>query len=202
MINLQIVLVLLSLGFLSACSTTSDEVSFKRIQLKDRFYVGQVRVVMNGVEAPKCELYLNLDISPSIKLAQDGFIFYKTDRENFKLKSIACLHSISNRAAAWHHQKLNLKSVSRPDDNSTIQYFGDIHIDWKIDPAQSVEASEKDMDSTGLVKVGHVKDSGEIRLKITADKSSIENKLTAKWPQVKEKDMKINESIVTIKKDE
>src|SRR4051812_2262172 len=110
---------------LAACTTLSDDVSVKKMQPKQRLYVGRILVTMNEKPAPKCEVYLNMDVAPSIKLTPDGFLIYKTDRSELKFRSIACYDQLDMYLAAWHHQKLNLTAVSRPEDQNTVNYFGD-----------------------------------------------------------------------------
>lgn len=182
-----------------ACTTLSSEVSLKKFASKDRLYAGKIRVNMSGDEHPRCEIYLNYDISPSIKLADDGVILYKTDRDSLRFRSIACFHKINNRAGAWHHRDLNLKGIPKSESNEVVSYFGDIELNWKIDTDLTLEASSQDTDSTKGVREGHVKDSGEMKITISNSKDSMATVLLERIPEAKDKKLVLQESLVSVK---
>jgi hypothetical protein len=156
---------------------------------------------MTGQENPKCELYLNLDLAPSIKIAPDGFIVYKTDRQKLNFKKIACYHQYSERLAAWHLQSLNLAAILKPDSNADVTYFGDVELDWQIDLKTTREAAENETDSATPLKVGRVNDSGEIRVKITDASAVMQTDFFEKIPEAKEKGLGMKTSLVELSKE-
>ncbi len=181
----------------TACATMSDEVSLKKITKSERIYAGRILVELNGQPASRCEIYLGYDITPSIKLSADGFVVYKTDREKFQMRSVACYHKYSPRLSAWHHQKLNLEPVAKSADQSAVQYFGDITLKWQIDPETTKETAEKDTDSRTPMKEGRVDDSGELIVDIVDNSALMQNTFFEKVPAAKEKNMALQSAIVT-----
>ncbi len=168
---------------------------------KQRLYVGKFKVNFNDDENPKCEIYLNYDISPSIKLSQDGLVFYKTDRESLKFNKIACLHKATPLLSAWHHQDLVLTPVKRGSDKLEVTYFGDINIDWVFDGETTVAAASRDTQSNSAVKEGHVKSSGELKVEIKDNQTEVEKQFLKRYPEAIDKNFKIKSQILQVKKD-
>lgn len=181
---------------LAGCATVSSEVSLKKIRPTDRVYAGRIKIKMNENESPKCEIYLNHDITPSVKLASDGFIAYKTDRDKLNFRKIACYHQYSQRMGAWHLQKLNLSPVVKSDSNENAVYFGDIELDWKIDPELSKEAADKSRESLAHIKEGRVEDSGDLKVTVVDRFAEMQVDFFNRIPLAKEKGLKLQSSIM------
>jgi hypothetical protein len=193
---LYLIIFFSSAVWLAGCATPSDQISLKKISPKQRFYTGRMNIKLNGVPASKCEVYLNYDVAPSIQLSDSGFIVYKTDRENIHFKKIACQHAFDKSLSAWHIKALNLAAVEKPSEQSTVHYFGDVNIDWAIDPEQTKEAAYKDYDSKTYHKVGRVNDSGEMKITITADLPKIEKEFYGSVVEAKDKNWILKETIL------
>lgn len=158
-------------GALTACATTSNELRIGKLSDRDRIYVGRLLVDFGGVPAKdlKCEVYINRDIVPVFHLAPDGYFFYKTDRSEARLSRISCYHQPTFYVAAWHHKALPFKPFPRPEDPKQAIYFGDIHITWKFDQDATAAAAEKEPMSSTPPRVGHVHDSGSLKVEIKSD---------------------------------
>ncbi|OFZ18762.1 MAG: hypothetical protein A2Z20_01365 [Bdellovibrionales bacterium RBG_16_40_8] len=187
-----------SLFWAVGCATLSDEVSIEKINSKQRLYVGRVLVNFNGETNPKCEIYLSYDIAPSIKLSSDGFVVYKTDRQELKFKELTCYHKVTSYIGAWHHQKLALRAIKRPQDSSEVNYFGDIHIDWVFDPKTSKIAADKDYDTRAPYKTGQIKDSGDIKIWVGKDMAYIENAFYSKVSGAREKGFRLQSALTEL----
>lgn len=184
---------------LVGCATVSDEVSLAKISPRQRVYVGQFQVSLNGVENPKCEIYLNLDITPSLTLAPDGLVVFKTDRNELKFRRIACYDKMGARLAAWHHQDLGLSAIQKPEKPSDMIYFGKIKIDWRVDRELAERAANQVNDPTSVVKVAQMKDSGELSVQIESDPTNIETILAERVPTYKNHGLELVEKLVTKK---
>lgn len=185
----------------TGCATLSNEISLKKMRPSERVYTGRIKVKLNDLSEPKCEVYLNFDIAPSIKLSSDGFLVYKTDREKFKLKKIACYHKYSDRMAAWHLHDLNLAPILKTDTGSEAIYFGDIEISWQIDPELSRESAEKDNDMSTPMKTGRVNDSGEMKITILDRFTEMQTEFFQKVPHATEKGMTLKSAMVQLSKE-
>lgn len=183
------------------CATLSDEISLDKVTAKQRVYIGRLNVKLNSDEAPKCEIYLNYDLVPSIQLSPDGFVFYKTDRENLTLKKIACLHKSSQKLSAWHHQILPLTTIVRPAESLEITYFGDIKLNWAIDPNETVLAAQNDNESKTPNKIGRVISSGEIKAEILDKQPEVKEHFFSKNPEAFKREFKVKTHLIEIKKD-
>jgi hypothetical protein len=193
------VLVAMGLFFAVGCATNSNELSLKKMSMNQRIYVGKIQVSFAGVEggeAPKCELYLNSDITPSVRISSDGLVIFKTDRNPFVLKSLACYHAASHSRAAWHKQDLNFEGLEREEEQATVKYFGDVQVVWKIDPAATEEAAANDRESLGHIKVGHVKDSGAIKATVTDNRDQTAAAFYAAVPEAKDKNYSLKSDLV------
>jgi hypothetical protein len=149
------------------CATTSSEVDLKKINPKERVYIGHFKVNFNGNSRPRCEIYVNADLAPGLKLTDDGLIIYKTDRLAAKFSRIACYHQSSNYYAAWHVHELPLTKLERPENQLEAVYFGDVNIDWTIDEKDTISAAEAaPFEQASPMRIGRVKDSGELKATI------------------------------------
>lgn len=165
-----------------------------------RLYVGRIHVNFNGDDHSKCEIYINYDVAPSILLSSDGLVFYKTDRQDIHFRRIACHHKGTTYLSAWHHQALPLERIARPQQQEKIHYFGDIHVVWKIDPTQTIEAAQKVPTSNLPYKEGRLNNSGEIQVTVSNQLQDVEALLVARWPEVREKKFLLEEALVSVKK--
>jgi hypothetical protein len=157
-----------AITFLAAgCVTVANELDLKKFGPKDRLYVGRIFINFNGNEHPKCELYVNSDLTPVLKLTEDNWVFYRTDRVEPTFSKIACYHESSTYYAAWHTQQLDFSKLVQTNSNIDAVYFGDVHIEWKIDDKDTVTAAENaPFDETSPKRIGTVKDSGELHFTV------------------------------------
>lgn len=188
-------------SLLLGCATPSSDVSFKKILPQQRFYVGRLKVSINGAPATKCEVYLNNDIVPSLQLAPDGLIVYKTDRENPQLKKLTCYRQINSGLAAWHFQKLPISSLLRPPDSQTVHYFGDILVTWRVDDQLASTMALEQQEDESRVKVARVEPSGDMKVEITSDAKGAERDWRTKSSQRPDLQFHFVESLVKLKHD-
>lgn len=191
---------LLVLAATIGCATVSDEISLKKFTPQQRLYIGRLRVNFNGDEKPKCEVYINYDVAPSMKLSHDGWILYKTDRQGLRLREIACFHQGTKYLSAWHHQKLPLEEIGRPADKQNVRYFGDLVVDWKIDPNMTIEAAQKVTQAQSPFREGQVKESGELKLSVANHMTEAEVQFFTKVPEAREQGLHIEENVVSVKR--
>ncbi len=167
------------------CATTSNEIDLKKIAQKERIYFGRVYVNFNGNTHPRCELYVNSDLAPVLKIADDNLVFYKTDRESLRFSKIACYHESSMYYAAWHLHELNLSKIEKSDSNTAATYFGDLHLDWKIEEKDTVTSAESaPFEEVTPKRVGHVKDSGEIRISVDSKFEAAKGVVSSRAPSL------------------
>lgn len=161
---------------LSSCASQSNNLKVKKMTAKDRIFVGRILVDFNGKKQQdvKCELYVNGGIVPDIKLAPDGYIFFKTSSSEFKISRIACYEQLNAYEAAWHHQRFPFQNFARTSSNNVASYFGDVIVTWKTDPADTKAAAAKDTSSVQFPRVGLVEASGEIKVEVRSDLETIQ----------------------------
>lgn len=166
--------------FIASCATPSNEADFKKLSPMQRLYVGRIKVNVNGLPGEKCELYMNGDLVASVKIADDGYLIYRTEGRKPGLQKVTCFHKLNQYKAAWHSVDLDLKPFSRPEDQSNISYFGDVTLDWKMDTSLTESAEILD-GSQGPMKIGSVKNSGEIKVLIEDKLADIDAYAKANW---------------------
>ena len=176
------------------CATPSNETNFKKVKPKQRVYVGNVEVTLNGKPADKCELFMNSKLAPNIKLSEDGFVVYKTADRKPYLGKVRCLHRVSNRKAAWHTQDLELNPLNRPKKRKSVNYFGHISLNWEIDPDKTLSAPVAD--PSAFRQVGMVDESGEIQLKVQDQKDVAEKYIQENWLTLK--DFRVETHLVSL----
>jgi len=202
-------LILCTAAFAVGCSTLSTDVSLNKITPEQRFYLGRIHVNMKTADtllkkgevvAPtRCEIYLNYDVSPSVKLAADGWFFYKSDRQELRIRKMACYHQANKYSAAWHLQTLSLEPFARPSAQLEATYFGDVTVHWQIDANATLAAAEKDYSSPPPARVGRVENSGQLNATVAGDKAASEEWLFARYPDLKTREFKVTENLVVRK---
>lgn len=171
--------------FQFGCATTSNEIDLKKISVKDRVYYGRIFVNFNGNTHPRCELYVNSDLAPVLKIADDNLVFYKTDRSGVNFSKLACYHESSLYYAAWHLQATKLTQLARPESNTEAVYFGDVFFDWKIDEKDTVAAAESaPFEEVTPKRIGHVKDSGELKVRVESKFEEAKELLKSRAPSL------------------
>jgi hypothetical protein len=169
---------------------------------QQRVYVGRILVDLRAsgtkIENPRCELYVNYDVAPSVKLASDGKVVYKTDRSQFRFRKIACYHQENRYAAAWHVRTLTLAPIARTEQQSEVTYFGDLTITWDIDRAATVAAAEKGELSPPPTRIGRAEDSGSIKIEIASDLKASAEWLKSTQPLVVERNYTFQERLMKV----
>jgi hypothetical protein len=169
---------------------------------QQRVYVGRILVDLRAsgqkLDSPRCELYVNYDLAPSVKLAGDGRIVYKTDRSDFRFRKIACYHQENLYSAAWHLNTLTLAPVTRSEQQSEVTYFGDIALTWDIDRSATVTAAETGEASPPPTRVGRVENSGNIKIGIVSDLKASEEWLKKTQPLVVERNYTFQERLMKV----
>lgn len=178
-----------SAAILSSCATPSGSLKVKKkLQPKDRIFAGRFIVDFNGKkkEDLKCELYVNRGIVPDIKLASDGYIFFKTTSSEFRISRISCYDQLDAYTAAWHHQRLPFQNFTRTASPDVASYFGDIIINWKTEEVDTKMAAAKDTSSVQYPRVGNVEASGEIKFEIRNELEAIQKILPERVSTISE----------------
>lgn len=190
-----LILFALSLS-LYACTTPSNKPQFKKVKAKQRVYVGKLEVVLNGQAAEKCEIYMNSDLNPFIRISKDGYLIYRTERKKPRLGRLSCLHRLGARKAAWHIQDFDLSQLERPKERKTAHYFGHLRVNWDIDPSKTAAVQP----AGGFIRSGPqpiVKDSGELTVAVREDLEDIQGYAAKNWDILN--DFKIEKKIVQLK---
>lgn len=186
--------------FILSCVSSKKDFSMEKLKPRERIYVGRVIVDFNGNLQPQCELYLNSDLAPSIKLEADGHIYYRTDRLQPRLSKISCYHQESARHAAWHVQDLPLDNLNRSEDQKEIIYFGEIQIKWNVDPNQTIESAKNEPETRELLRVGRVKNSGDLTVQVTSDVNAAERRFYSEQSDAKATGFLVKEQVLKINK--
>ena len=190
-----LVIGLFAVIFLAGCATVSDEVSVEKMSSTQRLYVGRLKVRLNEDKNPKCEVYLNNDISPSIRLSQSGWIIYKTDRKELRLRRLACYQQINPYEAAWHLHDLMLTSVLKSEDKSQVKYFGNLDVAWTVDPISTSQAARL-VTVSGYPKEGRVEDSGELKISFTDNEREARDEFYKKLPADRARDYQSKKDLI------
>lgn len=182
-----------------ACATHSNELVIKKMKASDRIYAGRLIVDMNGQSNKelKCELYLNNSLLADIKLTEDGYLFIKSDNKKFRLSKIACYDQIDLYSAAWHHQRLPFSGLTQSDSTEKAAYFGDIYLNWKINPEETRAAARNDTSTPAYPKVGVVQNSGFIKIEVKDEFESIKPIFADK---VKDKSWRASDAPIELEK--
>ncbi len=145
------ILSLLFLISLSGCSTpTKQDVNLEKLKPEERVYTGNIQVDLNGKRNADltCDLFLNSDISPTIRLAKDGIFQFKSIKKKLAFSRIACIHQVGN-TKHWVRHDLDIERINQPDETKAkeVHNMGTLNITWVINDSEL----EKDPDNYGSV---------------------------------------------------
>lgn len=152
MLKFQSLLSLIALaGTLTACNTpTKHEVNLEKLKPEERVYTGLIQVDLNGKtnEDLTCDLFLNSDIAPTIRLAKDGVYQFKSIKKKLAFSKIACIHQVGN-TKYWVRHDLEIDRIKQPEESKAkeIHNMGTLTITWVIKDSEL----EKDPDNYGSV---------------------------------------------------
>lgn len=176
--NLKIIALALTM---CSCVSPSNESNYKRVEGNQRLYVGRILVNLNGQAPSNCELHLDGDMIPTVKLSADGYLILRSEKDSLALGQLICLHKGSPFKAAWHSQKIPLGAIVHPKTHTQVTYFGDLVLNYTIDPEKTKHAPI--MESVpGPQKIGHAKDSGKISVSVEDQTESIKTYAEKNWP--------------------
>ncbi len=139
--------------FLSSCSAPSKtSYDLAKLQPNERVYTGNIQVTLNGKTNADltCDLFLNSDIAPMVRLTPSGDYIFKSNRKTLALTRIACIHKIGNKSI-WAKQSLNLKRIERPAQSDHIHHLDHIVIQWTI-PEEELQADDIDVFGSNTLK--------------------------------------------------
>lgn len=182
--KLDVFRVLIMSFLLSSCASLSNEQLTQKMLPKQRIYVGHISVNLNNNLKPNCELYINQDIVPSLKLSSDGLVVFKSDREKFKISQIACYYMADEYRAAWHLHDLDFEKIERSNDANQVNYFGDVKLIWNVTNEDTINAANLEHDNSTPLKIGRVKDSGRLEVSISSDIKTVEQEFYKKNPDM------------------
>lgn len=137
---------LLSLIALVGCSTpTKQEVNLEKLKPDERVYTGVIQVDLNGKTNADltCDFFLNSDIGPTIRLAQDGVYQFKSIKKKLAFSKIACIHKVGNKSH-WVRHDLDIERIKQPEEDKAkeVHNMGTLEIKWVIHDSEL----EKDQD--------------------------------------------------------
>lgn len=126
----------LSLLLTTACSTPmKQEIDLAKLKPEERAYSGNIQVDLNGVKNDQltCDLFLNSDINPVIRLSPDGNYQFKSIKKKLAFSKIACIHKVNNKKH-WVYHSLELQRIPQPTEAQAKEIYnmGGIEIVWKI----------------------------------------------------------------------
>ena len=172
-------LLLVASLFMTGCISASNQTDFDKVKPKQRVYVGNVSVEMNGQRPEKCELLMNKSLVANVKLSRDGYVVYKTSDRKPALAKVRCLHKVSNRKHAWHTKDLDLEPLKRPKKRKSVNYFGHLKVNWEINPELTTAAPVEN--PAAFKQVGMVSDSGEIKLEVKDETDQATKYIQDNW---------------------
>jgi hypothetical protein len=156
---------------LSACSTPMKEtVDLTKLKPDQRAYAGNIQVHLNDLTNDKltCDLFLNSDISPTIRLSPDGNYQFKSTKKKLAFSKIACVYKIKNEKY-WVNHSLDIPRVAQLDESKAKEVFnmGYLTLNWKV--ADSEVSTEKNPVFNSEDKM---RDIGKIEIKTTTAPTS------------------------------
>lgn len=158
------ILSLLSLTLiLGACSTPiKQEINFDKLKPDERVYTGIIQVDLNGKTNPDltCDLFLNSDIAPTIRLAADGVYQFKSIKKKLAFSKIACIHQVGN-TKHWIRQSLDIERIKQPEEAKAkeVHNMGTLQLTWIVND------SEFNKDVDGFQSEDSMRDIGKLTIK-------------------------------------
>lgn len=153
---------ILTLIFCSACSTPmKQDIDLTKLKLDERAYTGNIQVLLNdlGNEQLTCDLFLNSDMNPVLRLSSNGDYQFISKKKKLAFSKIACIYTVNNQRR-WIYHTLDLTRVNQPADSNALFNLGHLTIEWKVDDSQFAQT-----DDTAFGSEDKMKDSGTIKLK-------------------------------------
>lgn len=127
---------LFSLFFTAACSTPAmQEIDLAKLKGDERAYEGNIQVDLNGKKNPDltCDLFLNSDINPMIRISPDGDFVFKSIKKKLAFSKIACIYQVKNEKK-WIIHSLDIPRIAQTPENLRNQVFnmGSLKINWNV----------------------------------------------------------------------
>jgi hypothetical protein len=138
-----------------------QDIDLTKLKPEERAYKGNIQVTLNDVknEQLTCDLFLNYDLNPTIRLSPDGDFQFKSTKKKLAFSKIACIYTVNNQRR-WIYHSLDLAKINQPKDSNEFYNLGQFSIEWKVDDSKF---SKKDPAPFG--SEDKMKDVGTIEIK-------------------------------------
>lgn len=151
----------LTLILCTACATPmKQDIDLTKLKPEERAYNGNIQVELNDLknEQLTCDLFLNSDLNPTIRLSPDGDFQFKSTKKKLAFSKIACIYTVNDQRR-WIYHSLDLQRVNQPKNSNEFYNLGQISIDWKVDDSvfpkndKVVFGSEDKMKDVGTLEI-------------------------------------------------
>lgn len=154
--------IVISLSVVACNTPTKQNIDMTKLKDEERVYSGSIQVDLNGKTNSDltCDLFMNSDIAPTIRLSADGEYLFKTIKKTLAFTKIACLYTV-NKNQKWIYQNLDIPRIKRPDESKSKEVYnmGAYQIVWTVkdsDFESNVPMTNRDpMEPIGKIKVTH-----------------------------------------------
>jgi hypothetical protein len=121
---------------ISSCTTpTRHTIDMEKLKENERVYSGKFFVELNGKTNPEltCDLFVNSDFAPTVRLAADGEFLFKTTKKSLAFSRIGCLIQHENKER-WIYQKLGIPRINQPSEEKAKEIYnmGEIRVTWTV----------------------------------------------------------------------
>lgn len=187
---------LLISALLVGCST-KEIAPVKKLTKNERVYFGNVFVNFNDQnnKDARCELFLSSSVTAEFKTSESGFVSFTSTSKKPRLSEIACIYT-QGRDKFWVYYSIPVINIKRPETKDDVVYFGDLHIDWKIEK-EDIDQSEYNKTFAADKKISG---KGEFKIEIKDNSQSVPALFTKAYPELTT--AKIQNQIFALKKEE
>ena len=155
----------LSLSFAACGTPTKQTIDMAKLKPEERVYTGNIQVNLNDKLNPDltCDLFMNSDFAPTVRLAHDGEYLFKTNKKTLAFTRISCLYT-HDKKQLWIHQKLGIPRITQPDETKAkdVHNLGTITVNWTVkdsdfEKGADVMATKDPMAPIGKIQVTETK---------------------------------------------
>lgn len=144
------------LPFLVSCAS-KPVTNVGDIKRGERLYTGVLNVNFNNKKnnETNCEVYLKGSFNPDFKLANDGYILFRTKNREVKIQKLVCPLQVTANNKIWVSHDLDISTIVKPKDPNEISYFGDLTVNWSL-TSKDIEALEKGLPRANSERIANL----------------------------------------------
>jgi hypothetical protein len=137
------------------------DVDLTKLKPDERAYTGNIQVLLNdlGNDQLTCDLFLNSDMNPMIRLSPSGDYQFISKKKHLAFSRISCIYTVNNQKR-WIYHSLDIPRIKQPVDSNKLFNLGQLSIVWKVDDSQFNQKND-----TAFGSEDKMKDIGTITIK-------------------------------------